>query len=291
MKLFNLKSEQQVIDEIHAAFDTAQDRLLEQAKQIIQEASKVSYDNDDVAQIAARLDAIGFVNTPMSKKGFQVRKEAEEKTLKIVKSKEEAELIEGYKQRYPFLKFLTTDALNEICDKYGLIHAPVSAYIKDVPVQNLKDIERAQILFQSDREATVYRIVPSEYYDDTPKEIKQIFDKGVFTYYNYLPNVSELLEHFKKHYGYIGSYESNYGRLFKFGKLERQDRAGLFIAAPHNHFDLKGLSKKSKHGFFKVFTTEVNDPIVFRYVKGGIQVLTKWGLEANDPALVNSIDN
>lgn len=30
---------------------------------------------------------------------------------------------------------------------------------------------------------------------------------------------------------------------------------------------------------------EVKDPIVFRYVNGGIQVITKWGIEAEDKIL------
>lgn len=60
---------------------------------------------------------------------------------------------------------------------------------------------------------------------------------------------------------------------------------GYFIAAPKSHFDLKGLTKKGK-GFFKP-----EDPIVFKYVKGGILVVTKWGDEANDELLTNEIDN
>lgn len=60
-------------------------------------------------------------------------------------------------------------------------------------------------------------------------------------------------------------------------------KSGLFIAAPKSDFNLEGLSKKGK-GYFNVF--EIKDPIVFRYVRGGIQVITKWGLEADDDALV-----
>jgi hypothetical protein len=68
-------------------------------------------------------------------------------------------------------------------------------------------------------------------------------------------------------------------------------REGLFIAAPKDHFDLKGLKHiTGTHGFFS--TTRIHkDPIVFRYVKGGIQIISKWGLEASDPMLVNEINN
>lgn len=74
--------------------------------------------------------------------------------------------------------------------------------------------------------------------------------------------------------------------IYRSAVVETIEKDGIFIAAPSSHFDLKGLSKKTQHGFMRVFKTEIKDPIVFRYVRGGIQVLTKWGLEANDPDLV-----
>ena len=64
----------------------------------------------------------------------------------------------------------------------------------------------------------------------------------------------------------------------------------MFITAPKSHFDLKDLKSKGL-GFFDITITEVKDPIVFRYVKGGIQVLSKWGLEASDATLQNEILN
>ncbi len=64
-------------------------------------------------------------------------------------------------------------------------------------------------------------------------------------------------------------------------------QSGLFIAAPPSHFDLKELKKKTKHGWFSITEVVAKDPIVFEYVRGGfVRILTKWGLEANDPTLV-----
>ncbi len=66
------------------------------------------------------------------------------------------------------------------------------------------------------------------------------------------------------------------------------DMQGLFICAPPSNFDTKGLSKKGLLGWFETKTEILkDDPIVYRYVRGGVQVLSKWGLEANDGALVN----
>jgi hypothetical protein len=69
------------------------------------------------------------------------------------------------------------------------------------------------------------------------------------------------------------------------------DRTGLFIAAPKEHFDLSELTFDEKKGFYEAKVRVIKDPIVFRYVKGGIQVLSKWGLEAEDPALQIEILN
>lgn len=78
--------------------------------------------------------------------------------------------------------------------------------------------------------------------------------------------------------GIVTSWQSIHTEAFKI------NRDGLFICAPIKHFDTKGL-KKSGRGFFN-FTPLPTDPIVFRYVKGGVQVLSKWGLEADDYRLV-----
>lgn len=73
---------------------------------------------------------------------------------------------------------------------------------------------------------------------------------------------------------------------------EKIDKSGLFIAAPPSHFNLTGLTEDTKNrGFFKVSITEPKDPIVFRYVVGGLQILSKWGKEAEDEAFINPINN
>jgi hypothetical protein len=64
----------------------------------------------------------------------------------------------------------------------------------------------------------------------------------------------------------------------------------LHIAAPQSQF--KNLEQREKvgFGFFnrQEIRVEVKDPIVFRFVKGGVLVISKWGDEANDPALAIS---
>ena len=68
---------------------------------------------------------------------------------------------------------------------------------------------------------------------------------------------------------------------------EEVDYGGFFIAAPKSHFNLKSVIKKGKFSFLSIRVTEVKDPIVFRYCRGGIQILSKWGLEGEETSLTN----
>lgn len=264
-------NEKQLIEKIHSEFDSAQDRLLKEAHYIL------SSQNHSMVEMSERLKSVGFVNTPTAKKGNDAKH-------KLVKSRYEAELIEYYKTNYPFMKFLTEAELNRICKKYGLVHNSVWNYIGEVPTKNLTDIENAQPRNKQDNpEDLIYceitkdgsfMILPgtkwpsiweSEWYK-IPNRIDGKHFDSVFRANDYLRDKFG----FKNEY-LVGSV-SNY----------HEDRQGLFICAPKSQF--KGRK-------FAVSFVEVKDPIVFRYVRGGVQVITKWGLEANDPSLVVPILN
>lgn len=268
------------IEKIHMEFDTAQDRLLEEAKKIL--ATTTIDGNIAIESMALRLRRIGFVNTPVAKKADEIGEQKVLVSKKLVSTKKEAEKIEYYKQKYPFLKFLTTEELDRICKKYDLVYAPIEYYVKDVPEKNINDIENAQSLLGSDAVGKEYFCEVTEFYDHAGRAEVRAFLRE---HKNMIPCGWRIEQH------EIGSYIRRMGYTggnipsVRQHKLHEIDKSGLFIAAPSSHFDKKGLTKKGL-GFFSVFTTEVTDPIVFRYVQGGIQVITKWGEEANDPALV-----
>lgn len=269
---------QATIEKIHAEFDSAQDRLLEQAKEII---SGIDIDNK-----AERLEKLGFTGAEV------VVKQSKKKEI-LVKNKSQAELIEYYKQTYPFQKFITESEMDRICEKYGLVYAPVSAYLKDVPEKNLTEIEQAANLKRGDspwdiekcRVTLVNFVFPD-----------RVFINWWYPLYYRLPRIID--RHCRNKYDADDYYKANY----KTGSFEYMaesvenitiSKQGLFIAAPPSHFNKSGLLKKSKYGYFNfsVIIPEVKDPIVFRYVKGGIQILSKWGPEASDPLVVNEKKN
>lgn len=276
------KTQQQIITEIHNEFDTAQDRLLEQANKILSTPN-----SEAVQSISDRLIKIGFVNTPTAKKGKEVKKE-------LVETREQAELISYYKNTYLFLKFLTEDELNRICDKYNLIHAPVANFIGEVPEKNIKDIEQAQTLRASD--VVTNKIIQKVKFHNKKSIYETAWSNQDIIKKLNIPSEFEG-EKFRHTFLFdewvVTNYKTPEGMRWFADEIitTKIDRSGLFIAAPALDFNLEGLSKNTKNGFFSVFETKVKDPIVFRYVRGGVQIITKWGLEANDPALVLPINN
>lgn len=261
-----------IVEKIHTEIDTAEARLLQEAKNIIAL-------NSDVDDKAERLEKIGFLNAA------PVVKNKLSKAV-LVHNSEEAKRIEYYKHNYPFLKFITENELDRICEKYGLIYMPIENYVGDVPLKNITDIENAQPRKDNDipedkiwselkRDNSFFLTSASggnwcgmwgtEWY----KIPKRIDGKHFF-------GTSSASEYLRDNLGFKAQY--------LIGSVDNitEDRKGLFICAPKNYF--KGNSKA-------ISFTRVEDPIVFRYVKGGIQVITKWGLEASDETLLNEINN
>ena len=280
------QKQQRIIQNIHNDFDSAQDRLLSQAKTLL-ESIHIS-DIGKQEQIADRLSRIGFENVPVVKQVSSLKKEREEKGMQLVKTKEDAELIEYYKQNYPFLKFLTEHELDKICKKYNLVYAPVKNYIESVPEKNLEEIEGAQVLHSRDAAKSKYFVTITRWFSGVPDEVKRIL-RNTFEYpVGFDIDDRECLK-IARQLGYKGNYRS-----YIYGSggahITEIDKSGLFICAPQHHFNTNGLKKKGL-GFFDFTVTKIDAPIVFRYVRGGIQVLSKWGLEASDPALLNPINN
>ena len=297
------KTEEELIKEIHNEFDTAPERILQQALSIISDTqnSKVSLESE-IEDKAIRLKNLGFVKNGLVDKLDKIEERNRQKDLIINMEMKMAEGIKYYAQTYPFLKFLPVSELDRICDKYGLVYAPVKHYKMPVPDKNLKEIENAQPLKSRDVQPDV---VTRTYYDTSYGEsrkwgynkVKELLGGNSFT-------DDEIRELAKKHNIPL-LYNTTRDFFWKVGRVILSDddmcltkevvktssRSGLFIAAPKDHFDLTGLTFDEKKGYFQTTIQIKKDPIVFRYVKGGIQVLSKWGLEADDPALQMEILN
>lgn len=283
------KSPNKIIAEIHHEFDTAEDRLLKQAESII--ASTEVPDYSKIENKAERLVSLGFVKSEEVVAAKHYSKQRAEKSKLIVTTQKQAKLIQYYKQQYPFQKFLTEAELDRICEKYNLIYAPVQNYKGIVPEKNLLDIENAKELLVEDtvKNRSTWRYKGSFTKEATTVE-KLICRDGID-----VTNVKRDGWHSEINGGDVRRHFFNNRNIFVYDtyecETETENLSGLFIAAPKSHFDLKGLKGKGKYGFKMTSIVEIKDPIVFRYVKGGIQVITKWGLEASDESLINEINN
>lgn len=119
------ESVQTAIAEIHNSFDTASERLLKEAQEII------SAPVDENALLRYQL-------------GFTETKGAKEAANAGEKKQEQRELLETvlyYQTQYPKYKFITENQVIDICTKYGLLFGSTERYIGDIPVKNLLEIK------------------------------------------------------------------------------------------------------------------------------------------------------
>jgi hypothetical protein len=268
------KSQEQLIFEIHHEFDTASQKLLDFAFETRQKIKE-----DDKAE---RLRKLGFTRLHRV-----VVNDGNKRILGEIKAS--VDIIEHYQKTYPFQKFVTEDQLDRICKKYGLIYAPVNHYLKDVPEKNIREIENTPELRNGDYPSNKYHIkYTGKLKNGTTRKQKKLYRKGITAYiqpdrWGEIRGASEFVN--------ITGLNCHKYTSTDDWKVNQISLNGLFIAAPKSHFDLNGLDQSSKFSF-NLFTPVIDkDPIVFRYVKGGIQVLSKWGLEASDEELVNPITN
>jgi len=293
------------IEKIHNDIDTAQERLLKEAKELIDSVSvnvkNTEKNNSGIINKANRLKNIGFSNTIEVNKASKILNKLNKSKQILIKTKEQAETLEYLSKKYPFNKFLTIEELNRICKKYNLVYASSEYYIKEIPEKNLKDIEQCKTLLDSDKFETKYQLFPKD------NETQNLFNvighsDGIFTQNDidnlltkcqgYIPKdwnkiSSNMWLYITKGYfekNVPGDYEYNYD-------YEKIKREGLFIAAPKTHFNKKGLVKRG-FGLMNIVRQKPKDPIVFDFCKNNIiRVITKWGLEAEDPSLLLPINN
>tara|TARA_R110000868_G_scaffold76573_6_gene220163 strand:- start:1701 stop:2657 length:957 start_codon:yes stop_codon:yes gene_type:complete len=296
------------VEEIHEEFDSAQDRLLRECEDILNNLEIPT--EGEVERKASDLEALGFVNSE-TVENYKIFKQSVAKVQnKIAFTENQASEIKELAFKYPFEKFITLDELNRICDKYGLIHAPVANYIKDVPEKNVLEMKNRKPLAFEDAIGKLYQLGGIK--DDTlfrRFNIKDnILNEGIIR--KLLIGIDVETWRVNSIMGWLGegSTTSTYS-LFRqligdtpehdqyvFQTCTEIDQTGLQVAAPKSHFKLEGLNKITKFGFADVREIEVKDPVVFELCKNNIvRIITKWGTDDDqsylDDSLVNPVLN
>lgn len=252
----------QIVYEIHNEFLTAGDKILEQAKKVLNESAKKSMEKGH------RLSAIGFKNVPEVVHAMSIFV-----TDKIAK------LVEYYFVNYPNNKFITEEQVRGICLKYNLFCGDISLFKGFVPDKNLTQIEEFKIKDQDKnivelRNTCVTEVSLGWYNDNELPKQEYIIAGGV------LPATTTIHEE-------ILAKAISLGVRRDLVYIQRQRKgSALQICAPLKDMETKGMDiseyKISEHH---------PDPVVLHPVNGGYLIVTAWGDESTDELVVNQTQN
>lgn len=280
VKSVTRKTTNEIIEEIHETFFTEVDRLLVEADI----KKDTSTDKGDLLSKAKKLENLGFTAAKETSfaKTEEARIEAAKKENKIKDSLKEA--IHYFSFKYPLYKFITTESVKKICERYNLVYGPVSRYIGTVPDKNLEEISNFKVAKE----------------DECYEEIKHYVRWG-FT--NSSEHVrfcsSEILEAEKqaRENLYKGlSWEDVHRAMMISSPHDPHSYTEtkllpLEICAPLKDFNMKDHEIKD----FKLSKIEIPDPVVLKPVhyKGEKYYLcvSVWGIESSDELVLNQINN
>lgn len=256
-EVISRSSEHYTVDQIHNEFDSASERLLNEAKEIV--SKEINTSNGE----------------RLKKLGFNVAKQTveSENTIEIKKENERLrDDIEYFKQWYPFNKFITEKEIKRLCEKYKLVFGEVSDYKGEVPEKNISEIERF-VLREEDKNKYGY-FKRSENDENCWEPCEK---EDTLAYYGYLDNYYNYRRGGKRYSDNLHFHET--GTSYR-GYVNDK----FMICAPEIDFDM--TSMRIKDGYMLV-----KDPIVLKPVKGGYLIVSKWGLEASDEIVANEKDN
>lgn len=248
-----------IVEQIHNEFDTAADKALKEANEILSKPTEFDHEKLDL------MNKLGFNNGANLRERQIVKKEKDDARYK-------AEIVKKYTDKYPNNKFIFFDQVINICSKYNLVCGEVYSYKGDVPMKNLKEIDafspgKEDIYyyeinrlnnFNEERNAfNKYIIVRNQNF------IEEFRNKIKLDNTYSIGNTSEISEH----QIYIKSKDYYY----------EYNKVPLYICAPEADMNIR-QNQYIENGIIK---TNIPDPIVLHYVKEGFLIVSKWGPEAN----------
>lgn len=250
-KLFNNKvsrfvsavidTDEAVIEKIHNEFETASDKALSEANAILSGIKNIPREKAELMR------KLGFFNAN------EVHK-ADQQDAIIDRSRNRAEIINEYSEKYPQYKFIFWDQVEAICVKYNLLCGTSGLYKGDIPYKNLEEINN-------------FKVEPEDrWYVNTNRR-----EWGEDNY-----TVSSR-------HNWINEPKSSYTIAAGGGLVTREvynSTVPFFICAPEKDMDTEGYKKS---GTF--LERNIPDPIVLHPMPDGALIVSKWGLEADDEIL------
>ena len=274
-KAFSTKTTNEIIEEIHETFFTEVDRLLVEANI----KKDISTDKGDLLVKARRLNNLGFTATKESN-AAQAERDRIESLKSENKSKEFLkEAIHYFSFKYPHYKFITTESVKKICEKYNLVYGPVSRYIGTVPDKNLEEIDNFKIA----KEDECYEEVEhyQNMFNSTSKHLRFCSSEALEAEKQAIENHFKGLSISDKLRATTVKNPSDWH------SYKNTTLLPLEICAPLKDFNMKEHEIKD----FKLSKIEIPDPVVLKPVhyKGEkfFLVVSAWGDESSDELVVN----
>lgn len=227
----------------------------------------MEHTNADVR--AKRLIALGFHR----QKGVSDYQEKERSAAKAEASKA---LMEEAAMKYPGMKFIATEIMDEVCKKYGLLLGSVTRYEGEIPDWVIDQLERVRPM-----EAVVCQEIRGQVWWNSPEAERKYYEKHSRAQID-----ASLFYRTTEQWGrQNGEYVTNDAGV---AALYGEDLvpAALCIAAPIKDMNTHGAQVDGAR-----IVGRVDDPIVCVNVKGGYIVLAAWGEEGKDPRVFNAGSN
>jgi len=271
-----------VIEQIHNDFYGAEERLLQEAKRIIADP------DIKTAVLSERANKLGFGNSKPGRAAMILAEQERE-------ARETSKAIEYFHKHYPFNKFITEKEVLALCQKWNLVLGDAENFIGDIPEKNIYEMENFKLRkedFETTDQFTRQDIEKKKFADYIREEIiasaflPEIgIDRGTMGGFGVMDFRNEILIRIR-----VNRLPQ---MMFDAGRTEIKRKAPFKIVAPQKDFNMDGHVLNG----FKIekeapqVTFFPDDPIVLQPVKGGYLIVTAWGPEASDPAVVNSINN
>lgn len=167
---------------IHAEVDAAEDVFIKQIETFINQSTQQQSEIKIVEQEERKsklLKDLGFENSELVKSINDRNLIISNIDKEIKNNKKIVDLFQEYKEAYPFEKIMPFSTFEKVMDKYSLIYAPNTAYIKDVPEKNLLEIKNAKPLIGSHQQKPIKYLeeISEGFYHSDKDKVDKIIKK------------------------------------------------------------------------------------------------------------------
>ena len=252
------------VKDIHKDFDEATDRILNEAKAILETPKNTR---------AEALHELGFHAMTETKEHIEFldkKRENEQYMTYVLR----------YLQAYPDNKFITVDEVDRLCKKYNLTCGKVTRYIGDVPDKNLFEIAAFKDVVQKEDIAYMYDNSLAWSWSRGSGQTDDLQDIKKAWHFNHIDKSKVKFSENDNSYTILNE-DGTYGHRIYADTILR-------ICAPAKDIDLR----RNQVILNNSIVTIVKDPIVLFPVYGkGFIIVSKWGLEAEDELVVGRDEN